>query len=496
MDSVNEYPRQLVDENGCVHLLHERPLGQGGQGIVFRTRDDDTAVKMVTDPVGRPIQGNSQEHQRLCGLFEEVRLLPLPSLHLAKPLAMLKEPYVGYVMRLLNGMVPIGTLLAKPGSSLGQFYLEGGGLTRRLRLLAKTAETLARLHAIPLVYADISPNNIFVSQDVQAAEAWLIDADNLHFASSAGPAIYTPGFGAPELLQGKSGVNTLTDVHAFAVLAFQVLVQHHPFLGDYVEEAGGWDADDDLENKAFAGEVPWIDDAEDNLNYTEKGIFPRDMVLSPRLQDLFQVTFGLGRCRPTTRPGMQRWVETLHQAADSTVVCLDCRSSFYPKTAQCPWCGNGVRDAFVYVRACRWDPELDADEFDIATGGKYRDALPDIPAGERSHQLPLKVVWHKVLVPGRDDFIERHVVSPTLFADGDPPALEVRFSPNTFTITPTDGGVYFAVATEARTCVRLDKAHTIRLSDLATGWYLHCGPLDQPHRLLAFTYHPKASHAC
>ena len=50
----------------------------------------------------------------------------------------------------------------------------------------------------------------------------------------------------PDLLVlGKSGVNTLTDAHAFAVIAFQTLCLIHPLMGDLV-----LDGEPELEEKA------------------------------------------------------------------------------------------------------------------------------------------------------------------------------------------------------------------------------------------------------
>ena len=254
MSATNEYPREVVDRRGYVHRLDPQPLGRGGQGVVFRTHDPDRAVKLVTDGVGRPL-GTQQARQNLYRRLEDVRILPLPDLHLAKPLDVLRGPHVGYVMQLLTGMVPISTLIAPPGcEGLAEFYLEGGGLRRRLELLAQAAVVLTRLHAVPLTYADVSENNVFVSQDLDSSEAWLIDADNLDYVSPQAPALCTRGFGAPELVQGRSGVNPFTDAHAFAVLAFQVLAQRHPFMGDYVE-----DVKSDLMSVGFDLYDAWLD---------------------------------------------------------------------------------------------------------------------------------------------------------------------------------------------------------------------------------------------
>ena len=338
---MSDFPSTVVDDDGSVHHLLKQPLGRGGQGVVLRTRSPHIAVKLIgaledapvspevrsaeklwgklTRASGIALTPDAHKHSALRRRLEDVRALPLPILHLAQPLAMLRD-HVGYTMRLLSGMVPIRTLIAEPGSSkLGEFYQSSGGLGRRLELLANTAALLARLHGLPLVYADVSPNNVFISEATDASEVWLIDLDNLDYLSTNAPQIFTPGFGAPEVVTGRGGVSTLSDSYSFAVLAFWVLTQQHPFLGEYVEE-GGWDddGDEDREQLAFHGALPWIEDTKDNSNRTSKGI-ARHLALSKPVRDLFEKTFESGRTDRMARPSMAECECARHAGCD------DCR---------------------------------------------------------------------------------------------------------------------------------------------------------------------------
>ena len=45
---MSEWFNRYVDEYQNVHI-QDKVLGQGGQGVVFRTRDPDLAIKLVTD---------------------------------------------------------------------------------------------------------------------------------------------------------------------------------------------------------------------------------------------------------------------------------------------------------------------------------------------------------------------------------------------------------------------------------------------------------------
>ena len=475
------YPKDVVDERGDVHVLKEM-LGEGGQGIVFATTNPDIAVKLIaggSEPAserrrtlldrltcgsGAPLKKGDAARNDLRTRLETIRILPHPDdLHLAEPLAMLRG-HVGYTMRLLRDMVPIRTLILPP-ENIAAEYLTTGGLRRRLRLLAKAAETLGRLHSIPLVYADVSPNNVFVSSNVEANEVWLIDADNLHFQSAPGPQVYTPGFGAPEIVAGRAPVSTLSDGYAFAVLAFYVLAQIHPFLGNLVEE-GGWEESVDLEEQAFAGELPWVEDDDDDSNRSDAGI-PRDLVLTSRLTKLFQQTFGAGRQDATSRPSMLEWAEVLHQCADGTVACEGCDSTFYAPLKKCPWCASRPSAKYLYGEFYVWDPELDAESYDAVLAGPP--------------------VWRLCMDRNKTMDVARHAAEPSLLRDGDPPVMTVEVKRSSIRLTPHgDKVVYADLPREGRTEV-IDTAKDLPLPRPGREWRLRFGPLEQIHRVAYFT---------
>ena len=480
---MTDYPKDVVDERGNVHVL-DKVLGEGGQGIVLATKNPDLAVKLISGGIqsaserkgtlldrlthgfGAPLVAGDEARQKLRTRLETVRTLPHPDdLHLAEPLAMLRG-HVGYTMRLLRDMVPMRTLILPDGTeNIAAEYRATGGLRRRLRLLAKTAETLGRLHSIPLVYADVSPNNVFVSSSVEASEVWLIDADNLHFQSAPGPQVYTPGFGAPEIAAGHAPVSTLSDGYAFAVLAFYVLAQIHPFLGNQVEE-GGWEESVDLEEQAYAGELPWVEDEDDDSNWSDKGI-PRELVLTPRLTRLFQQTFGAGRRDAASRPSMLEWAEVLHQCADGTVACEGCSSTFYAPQKKCPWCPSSPSAKYLYGEFYVWDPELDAEGYDAVLAGPP--------------------VWRLCMDLNKATVIARHAAEPSLLRDGDPPVMTMEVKRRSVRVTPQgDWVVYAYLPREGRTEV-IDAAKDLPLPLRDREWILHFGSPEEAHRVACFT---------
>ncbi|EGR1697767.1 lipopolysaccharide kinase [Vibrio parahaemolyticus] len=378
----NEY----VDEYQNVHI-QDKVLGQGGQGVVFRTKDPDLAIKLVTDESGTPVT-DEESVERYSKRFKRVRLLPLPeSLNISVPAALLQNN-AGYVMQLLSEMVPfshfwldgksaekIGSddipawLSAMPENEAKKIvhYYRTGGLRRRLHALYKCASLLARLHGNGMVYGDISPNNIFISEGLDDSSVWLIDADNIRFEITAGGSVvYTPKYGAPELVQGKDGGRPSSDCHAFAVVAFSLLSLIHPFVGKKVDgtDEGDWadeeNYDEDIEDKAYAGLFPWVDDQDDDSNSSDSGL-PRSLLLTEKLTTLFEGTFGLGRTSPLLRPTIYHWPEALAQAADMTVTCPGCSMNYYydfihPETEDhnCPYCKT-QRPQVLILDSYRWN---------------------------------------------------------------------------------------------------------------------------------------------
>jgi DNA-binding helix-hairpin-helix protein with protein kinase domain len=280
--------------------------------------------------------------------------MPINNLPIARPEELISAPSAGYIMPLLAGVIPLADLqrAKHPAVTDASWYLETGGLRRRLRVLARVADVIAALHATGIAYGDPSPWNVLVSADPSKREVWLIDSDNMTYESSvvdASLSLFTPGYGAPELFEARSGINTLTDAHALMVMAYQTLVLIHPLIGDRVQQG-----DPELEEAAFAGRLPWIDHPTDATNRSSHGI-RRSVVLAPRLTRVCDRAFGEGLTDPLKRPGVAALADALNSASDFTVTCNDCNATHYANSRICPWCEAVVPPVFV-GEIYRWDP--------------------------------------------------------------------------------------------------------------------------------------------
>jgi serine/threonine protein kinase len=341
-------PDEVVDEHGRVLRLGER-IGGGGQGVVYRVLDQPLAVKLIDDkderdPHVRAAREILRRRLRAVALLP-LRDLPAEEMPVAQPVALLRGRHVGYVMQYVDGVMELAKTCRPPrGQNLKDWYLASGGLRWRLRVLARLAAVLERLHTMAIVYGDLSPSNTLVSVDREYHEVWLIDPDNLRFSRpSAGGAVCTPPYAAPELKAGGHDSDSLTDAHSLAVIALELLTVAHPLLdGEVVYE--------DVERKqdALSGALPWIDHPERRENKRIEGV-PQEKVLTRRLFALARRAFEQGLRDPLLRPTAGEWARELAWAAEMCIVCPTCRHTYLVMQRRCSWCEH-PRPRFVLAR--------------------------------------------------------------------------------------------------------------------------------------------------
>lgn len=361
----------VVDENGQKHQLTEK-IGQGGQGAVWKTSDPNIIVKMKIDGVtGEPVIDDAEYEKYKAGL-DEVRTLDLPEgIHIAKVASILKKPYCGYTMRMLGNMKSVKYWIRSFGEATvpPKFYRDTGGLRYRLKFLSKAAGIFAKLNYHSVVYADLSPDNMFVSVDNNTGEVWLIDADNMRYFFDVNKQVTTPGYGAPEVVAGE--INTLeSDEYTFAILAHEILTLNSPFDGKMLSETGdGWDEEDDWDdmsenaNQDDDGYMPWIYDPNDTRNAISQGVgLSADLVLTDKMKTLFYRNFSReGQMNPKSRPTMREWFEELRRAQDLLISCEHCKNTYFMKSAEkeeCPFCRKKRERNVFYSQI--WD-EYDLD---------------------------------------------------------------------------------------------------------------------------------------
>ena len=177
--------------NYCI----EKEIGKGGQGRVFSIKGGKYAFKLIG-------QKSNSKSELLRRKISYLKTRPINDLPISIPLEQVDGNALGYIMEMATGMIPIENLI-KPDSSKTflDWWKDTGGLKKRILILQKIAETLAKLHAKGLVYGDFSLTNIFVSEESNYSNIFFIDSDNITHESKLGTAVYTPGYAAPEIMQ-------------------------------------------------------------------------------------------------------------------------------------------------------------------------------------------------------------------------------------------------------------------------------------------------------
>lgn len=339
------------DENGNIYYIAGK-LSSGGQGCVFTVQDNDSVViKAIVNEATLDIISDEAKYAEYQARVRRVMSVGEFD-NLAMPYVMLEKPLCGYVMLFMSGLQPVDKLmlpyiykhkveneeedkiyipksysgkenrvLAKSEEEFIFAYNQSGGLVKRLKCLAKLAKIMGELEDHNAVYCDLSPNNVFISKDVNSHEVWLIDLDNLSLASQIRSPIGTPKYMAPEVVKGQPN-SIFSDRYSFALLAYQLLMMKDPFLGAAANEFDSWEDDsesDDAFDVAVAnGEVAWVWEKNDSSNRPEGGLDP-NALLTEDILLLFEETFNAdGRNNPRKRPSMWRWYDALIKAVESS----------------------------------------------------------------------------------------------------------------------------------------------------------------------------------
>lgn len=451
----------LEDEQGRRYKLRPEPIGVGGQGSVYVSDDGKYVVKIL--------KSKASAYQRLTTKLRRVKRLPIEDLPIAKPISMLRKPRAGYVMEFFAEMISLKQMMiAKKGVDHVEHYIATGGLVRRLELLGRLARVFALLHSRSIAYSDLSPNNLFISEDSDFNEVRLIDADNLIISSQAGEAVYTPGYGAPEIVTRTSLPSTLSDAFSFAVVAFEILTLNHPFKGDMVI-----DGEPELEEAAYRGELPWINNFQDDSNQCSSGI-PTQLVASPKMWQAFKNTFQEGVLDTRSRTTMNKWVEILDSAADNVIFCPSCKSTFYRNEDQCPWCDESKRPNCVIGSIHRFDPSL-------------IEACKSID-GE-SNKLDEAKFWNRLIRIGTltiQESLQRIIERRLAYIDSSPSAyehvVEIDLLPEHIRVVPNEDNEIWVSTSDFE---RYQKVEPVGIR-LKPGHVLHFGEKSKPHTMIRF----------
>jgi eukaryotic-like serine/threonine-protein kinase len=201
-----------------------RELGSGGMATVYLA-DDLRHRRKVAIKVLRPDLALSLGADRflreieIAAQLQHPNILPLLDSGSANGLLYYVMPYV-------------------EGESLRERLARDGELPvpEAVRILCEVADALSLAHSRGVIHRDIKPGNVLLSgrhallADFGIARA-VSEAAGEQALTTAGVALGTPSYMAPEQAAADPHIDHRADIYAVGVLAYELLTGHPPFTG-------------------------------------------------------------------------------------------------------------------------------------------------------------------------------------------------------------------------------------------------------------------------
>ncbi|HSD19303.1 MAG TPA: protein kinase [Anaeromyxobacter sp.] len=197
-----------------------REIGRGGFGVVYEARDRELGRSVAFKAVRAGERASLQE-ERLLREAEAAARLSHPNIVTLYDAGRCEHgPYL--VLELLHGQ----TLAAR----LSEAKIE---LPEALRIASEVANALAHAHREGVVHRDLSPGNVFLSDEGRVK---VLDFGLSHAFGRRRLSGGTPGYMAPEQWRGAPE-DERTDVYALGVILYQMIAGELPFPADDDGEA-------------------------------------------------------------------------------------------------------------------------------------------------------------------------------------------------------------------------------------------------------------------
>lgn len=205
----------------------DRPLGEGGMGMVFLAHRDDGAFEQT---VAVKFVRSGLSGEQLQRRFEFERSI----------LASLNHPNIA---RLYDGGVtadgwPYLVMEYVEGQAITKYCADvGASVEERIELLQSVCRTVQYAHQNLVVHRDLKPSNILVTPDgtvklLDFGVGKILAPQEDLTEGPGGPATLafalTPSYSAPEQLRGEP-VTTSVDIYALGTIAYEMVAGSRPF---------------------------------------------------------------------------------------------------------------------------------------------------------------------------------------------------------------------------------------------------------------------------
>jgi Tol biopolymer transport system component len=202
----------------------ERELGQGGMSTVFLAEDPrhrrQVAIKVLRPELAAALgpERFSREIQ-IAARLQHPHILPLLDSGEA-------DGFLYYVMPYVEGQ-SLRDRLAREGEL---------PLHDAVRIMVEIVDALAHAHGRGVVHRDIKPDNVLLSgrhalvMDFGVAKA-VSEATGRQNLTTAGVALGTPAYMAPEQATADPALDHRVDIYAVGIVGYELLTGRTPFAG-------------------------------------------------------------------------------------------------------------------------------------------------------------------------------------------------------------------------------------------------------------------------
>ena len=202
----------------------EGELGQGGMATVYLADDlrhhRKVAIKVLRPELAATIGPDRFFREiRIAAQLQHPHILPLLESGEA-------EGFLFYVMPFVDGQ-SLRDRLAKTGEL---------PVHEAVKLLAEIVDALSYAHARGVVHRDVKPDNVMLSgrhalvMDFGVAKA-VSEASGRNQLTTAGVALGTPAYMAPEQAAADPNLDHRVDIYAVGAMAYELLAGRPPFVG-------------------------------------------------------------------------------------------------------------------------------------------------------------------------------------------------------------------------------------------------------------------------
>jgi serine/threonine protein kinase len=215
-------------------------LGEGAFGVVYRAQHEKSGKALAVKVLHPALCEDAGARERFAQEVERTRRLDLPGVARIIEHRLDHQPPF-FAMQLIEGE-PADVALA------------GAAPERVARVFRSLCETLSQAHAAGVAHCDLKPGNVLVREDGTAVVmdfgiSVLLEEGRGEKGekkekkgegrgesrSSTTTLLGTPGFLAPEIIEGRAR-GPQADVYSLGVLLFKVLAGREPFIGETVHE--------------------------------------------------------------------------------------------------------------------------------------------------------------------------------------------------------------------------------------------------------------------